>query len=172
MWKQSKCSSTDKQIKKMRFIYTMEYCCCCCCLVASVMSDSVRLYGLQPARLVCPWNSPGKNSGVDCHSLLQRIILNHGSNLGLLHCRWILCHLSQQGSQLVRWVGYKSYIPVVFLYTNNWKYNTAKQQQSPMKLDTMILGIFFHMFIYKCTGDMWRKKYIKLSFFNNLFVSQ
>ena len=33
----------------------------CVCAVASVVSDSVRLYGLQPARLLCPWFSPGKN---------------------------------------------------------------------------------------------------------------
>ena len=37
-----------------------------------------------------PWDSPGKNTGVDCHSLLQRIFLTHGRNLGLLHCRQIL----------------------------------------------------------------------------------
>ena len=46
----------------------------------------------------CPWNSPGKNNGVGCHSLLQGIFLTQGSNLGLLHCRQILYHLSHQGS--------------------------------------------------------------------------
>ena len=35
------------------------------------MSDSLPLYGLQPTRLLCPWNSPGKNTGVGCHFLLQ-----------------------------------------------------------------------------------------------------
>ena len=38
--------------------------CCCCCLVASVMSDSVGPNGLQPTRLLCPWDSPGKNTAV------------------------------------------------------------------------------------------------------------
>ena len=33
----------------------------------------------------CPWNFPGKNTGVGCHFLLQRIFLNQGSNRGLLH---------------------------------------------------------------------------------------
>ena len=51
-----------------------------------------------PARLLCPWNSPGKNTGVGSHSLLQRIFLTQGSNPGILHCRWILYHLSHQGS--------------------------------------------------------------------------
>ena len=37
----------------------------------SVMSDSVRLYRRHPTRLPCPWDSPGKNTGVGCHFLLQ-----------------------------------------------------------------------------------------------------
>ena len=49
------------------------------------MSDSVRPHGLQPTRLLCPWDSPGKNAGVGCHFLLQGIFLTQGSNLGLLH---------------------------------------------------------------------------------------
>ena len=49
-----------------------------------VMSDSLCLCGLQPTRLLCPWDSPGKNSGVGCHALLQGIFLTHGSNLHLL----------------------------------------------------------------------------------------
>ena len=45
--------------------------CCCCYLVASVVSDSVRPYGRQPTRLPCPCDSPGKNTGVGRHFLLQ-----------------------------------------------------------------------------------------------------
>ena len=36
----------------------------------SVVSDSLRPWGLQPTRLLCPWDSPGKNTGVGCHVLL------------------------------------------------------------------------------------------------------
>ena len=64
----------------------------------SVVSDSLRPYGLWPTRLLCPWNFPGKNTGVDCHSLLQGIFLTQGLNLGLLHCRQILYQLSYEGS--------------------------------------------------------------------------
>ena len=46
-------------------------CCCCCCEVASVVSDSVRPHRRQPTRLPHPWDSPGKNTGVGCHFLLQ-----------------------------------------------------------------------------------------------------
>ena len=46
-------------------------------------------------------NSPAKNTGVDCHSLLQGIFLTQGENPGLLHCRQILYHLNHQGSTLI-----------------------------------------------------------------------
>ena len=46
-------------------------CCCCCCWVTSVVSDSVQPHRWQPTRLPRPWDSPGKNSGVGCHFLLQ-----------------------------------------------------------------------------------------------------
>ena len=46
-------------------------CDCCCCSVASVVSDSARPHRRQPTRLRRPWDSPGKNTGVGCHFLLQ-----------------------------------------------------------------------------------------------------
>ena len=52
-------------------------------------------------------NSPGKNTGVGCHALLQGIFPTQGSNPGLPHCRWILYHLSYQESpKLLEWVAY------------------------------------------------------------------
>ena len=51
---------------------------------------------MQPTRLLHPWNSPGKNTVVGCHSLLQGIFPTHGLNLGLLHRRWMLYRLSHQ----------------------------------------------------------------------------
>jgi len=68
----------------------------------SVMSESLQPYGLQPARLLCPWNFPGKNTGVSCHFLLQGIFLTQGLNLGLLHCRQTLYHLNYQRSPVNR----------------------------------------------------------------------
>ena len=41
---------------------------------------------------------PGKNTGVGCHAPPQGIFPTKGLNPGLLHCRWILCPLSHQGS--------------------------------------------------------------------------
>ena len=52
----------------MRYIHAMER---CCCWVTSVVSDSLRPQRRQPTRLPRPWDSPGKNTGVGCHFLLQ-----------------------------------------------------------------------------------------------------
>ena len=52
---------------------------------------------LWPTRLLCSWDSPGKNNRVDCHALLQEIFLTHRLNPGLLHCRQMLYHLSHKG---------------------------------------------------------------------------
>ena len=53
--------------------------------VASVVSNSLQPFGLQPTRLLCPWDSPGKNTGMRCHFLLQGIFLTQGLNPCLLH---------------------------------------------------------------------------------------
>ena len=55
------------------------------CSVASVVSSSLRPHGLQTTKLLCPWDSPDKNTGVGCHALLQGIFLTQGSNPYLLH---------------------------------------------------------------------------------------
>ena len=60
----------------------------------SFVSDSLRPHGLQPTRFLCPWDPPGKNTGVGCHFLLQGIFLTQGQNLGLQNCRHILYCLS------------------------------------------------------------------------------
>ena len=65
-WKQPRCPLADEWIRKLWYIYTMD-----CCCIASVMSDSVGPHGLQPTRLPRPWDSPGKNTAVGCHFLLQ-----------------------------------------------------------------------------------------------------
>ena len=49
------------------------FCCCCCCQVASVVSNSVQPHRQPPTRFHHPSDSPGKNIGVDCHFLLQRM---------------------------------------------------------------------------------------------------
>ena len=80
----------------------------------SVASSSLQPHRLQTARLLCPWNSPGKNTGEGCYSLLQGIFPTQGSNPGFPHCRRILYCLSHRGisshygvgcnSQITHWV--------------------------------------------------------------------
>ena len=53
----------------------------------SVVSHSLPPHRLQTTELLSPWDSPGKNAGVGCHPLLQRIFSTQGWNPGLLYCR-------------------------------------------------------------------------------------
>ena len=69
------------------------------------------LYELEPTRLFCPWDSPGKNTGVGCHALLQRIFLTQGSNLRLLCLlHWHMNH-SLPGSSVLGILQYWSGLP-------------------------------------------------------------
>ena len=58
-------------------------------VLVSLSCPTLRPHGLWPARLLCPWDSPGKNAGVGCRSLLQGIFPTQELNPGLLHCRQI-----------------------------------------------------------------------------------
>ena len=74
-------------------------------------------------RLLCPWNFPGKNTGVSCYFLLQGIFLTQGSNLGLLYCRskppgkplpsWLYCRSKPPGKPLPSW--FQSFVPSFFI---------------------------------------------------------
>ena len=67
--------------------------CCVCLLSHSVVSGSLQPHGLQPTGLLCPWDSPGKNTGMGSQSPLQGIFLTQGSNpclLRLQNCRQVV----------------------------------------------------------------------------------
>ena len=70
---------------------------CCESVSCPVVPDSLRPMDCgQPGCSVHPWNSPGKNIRVGCHSPLWRIFSIQGLKQGLPHCRQILYHLSHQ----------------------------------------------------------------------------
>ena len=71
------------------------------CECPSVMSNSLRPHWVAPTRLLCPWDFPGKNSGVCCHSFLQGNFPSQELNPGLRHCWQILYRLSHQGNSSV-----------------------------------------------------------------------
>ena len=67
------------------------------CISCSVLSDSA-IPCTVTHQAPLSWDSPGKNTGVGCHALLQGVFPTQGSNLGFPHGRQILYHLSHQGS--------------------------------------------------------------------------
>ena len=72
----------------------------------------------QPGSSV-PGDSPGKNTRVGCHALLQRIFPIQGFKPGLLYCRWILYCLSHQRSPwILEWVAYP--FPKGSSWPRNW----------------------------------------------------
>ena len=68
---------------------------CLCMLSYALMYNSFWPRG-WPARLLCPWDFPGKNTGVGCHFLLQGIFPTQGSNFGLLTIKKISIHKQGQ----------------------------------------------------------------------------
>ena len=69
------------RIESMSIWSTQIILCVCVCACVCVQSCLT----LEPTRLLCPWNSPGKDSGVGCHFLLHVNFTTQGSNLYLLH---------------------------------------------------------------------------------------
>ena len=63
--------------------FLLKYVSMCAC---SVVSDSLRPYGLQPTNLLCPWDSLGQNTGVGCHSLFQGIFPTQGPSHSCVSC--------------------------------------------------------------------------------------
>ena len=80
---------------------TVERCESTCAVFSlSVLFDSLRPHGPYPARLLCPWIFPGKNTRVGCHFLVQGISLTQELNLCLLHWQAGSLSLNHQGSPI------------------------------------------------------------------------
>ena len=73
---------------------------CCCCVVSKLCPTFLWSHGLQPTRLLCLWDFPGKNAEVGCHFLLQGIFLIQRLNSHLLHWQVDSLSLSHRGSPL------------------------------------------------------------------------
>ena len=92
----------------------------------SVVSDSLRPHGLWPSRLFYPWNSPGKNTGVGCHSLPQGIFLTQGSNPRLF-CLW---HW-QAGSLPLAHLGSSPCVLAKLIESNVWDFPGGPVVKNP-----------------------------------------
>ena len=116
------------------------------------MSDSLWPYGFKPTRLLSPWDSPGKNTGVGSHSLLQRIFTTQGSNpclLCLLH--WYVGSLRLKHLPGSPWRGIVgSRAARGQPYTYRWMLVTALGQR--MFMDSESIGyVWYHC--RKSLGD-------------------
>ena len=106
-------------------------------------SDSLRPHGLEPDRLLRPWYSPGKTTGVGSHALLQGIFLTQGSNPHLLHCKRILYH----------WATGKT-LSFAFLRSFRWFLHgqAAHRQHLPEILTEWFLDVICRQYICKAVG--------------------
>ena len=94
-WKKCRCTSTDANIKKLWKVYAMEY---YSCYFVAKLYVILRPQGLQLTRILCPWDFPGKNTGVCCHFLLQGIFLTQKLKSWFLHWQADYLPLTHQGN--------------------------------------------------------------------------
>ena len=85
----------------------------------SVVSDSLEPHGLQPTRLLRPWDFPGKSTGVGCISFSRGVFPTQGSNLSLLHWQADSLPLSHQRSPHPAFTLYKCLNISIFVYVTN-----------------------------------------------------
>ena len=96
-----------------------------------MFNESVKVLVAQPCLTLCdpmgcPWNSPGQNTGVGNHFLLQEICPTQGSNPGLLYCGQILYCLNHPEGVLVHsqihkpFGSMKSFLSLRWTMTSPW----------------------------------------------------
>ena len=100
----------------------------------------LRPHGLWPARLPCPWDSPGKNTGVGSHALLQGTFPTQGWNPGLLHCRQILYCLSHQETSMF----VSSLPPKIVLWHNGKESACQCRRHRRCRFDPWVRKIVWH----------------------------
>ena len=111
------------------------------CLVTKLCPTFLWLHGLQPARLLCLWDFPGKNTGVGCHFLLQGIFPTQRSNLCLLLGRQIF----------YRWASWKA--PKEIRATQKLPLiEYSKKQESAIKSGKKKTNVCIFIFCVNLTG--------------------
>ena len=106
------------------------------------MSDSVRPHGRQPTRLPRPWDSPGKNTGVGCHFLLQCMKVKSESEVAqlcqLLATPWAAAHQAPPSMGFSRqeyWSGVPLPSPIFILWNIILKYKEIIYATTRMNLE-------------------------------------
>ena len=124
-----------------------------CALLCSVTQPCPTLCNLMgcspPGSSVCG-GSPGKNTGVGCHDLLQGIFSTQGSDLGLPHCRWVLYYLSHLGNP------YDPAIPPLGIFPK--KIKTLTQKDIRTFMFTVVLFTIAKIWKQLMSLDRWMDK--------------
>ena len=126
-------------------------CCCCCCWVASVMSNSARPHRQQPTKLPRPWDSPGKNTGVGCHFLLQCMKVKSESEVDQscptpgVHMDWSPPGSSAHGifqARVLEWgaIAFSEVIANAGLSSTRFPHNACNRFLALWTLDSTTLG--------------------------------
>ena len=125
-------------------VIALQYCVGFCCAVLAVLSR-VRLCGpmdCSPPGSSVHGDSPGQNTGVGSHALLQGIFLTQELNRGLLYCRWILYQLSYQGSSAI-WDAYiLSHLDLSLMSLSPSRFITEHQEELPVLYSNFPLAVY------------------------------
>ena len=133
---------------------------CACVLSCSVMSNSLQPQGLPPTKLLHPWDSPGKNTGMGCPALLQGIFPTQWSNPSLPHCRQILCLLNHQGSPNSLIVGvYMEKAMAPHSSTLAWKIPWMEEPSRLQSMGSLRVGQDWVASLSLFTFMHWRRKW-------------
>ena len=122
------------------------------------MSNSLELCP-TPVRLLCPWDSPGKNTGMSCCALLQVIFPAQGSNLCLLSLlHWQVGSLplvlpGKPNNAVLLPSNYFQHSDSLFLYITKWSPQYLQLPFAPYKVMTMLF-FFLTMLLTVCFISM------------------
>ena len=111
------------------------------------MSDSVRPHRWQPTRLLCPWDSPGKNTGVGCHFLLQCMKMKSESE-ALRRAR-LLATPRTAAYQASPSMGYSSGKKLNYLFSLIWKCFTWRDSNNLFAFKNFLFSLYFDVSIFK-----------------------
>ena len=118
------------------------------------MSDSVRPHRRQPARLPSPWDSPGKNTGVGCHFLLQCIKVKTESEVALLATPWTAAYQAPPSMRF----SLQEYWSGVPLPSPLFPLNAFKIPFLSLNFDTLIiiyLKVIFELILLLVLNFLW-----------------
>ena len=138
-------SSMSYLKNKYKPLLTISFPLAMCMLKLLPSCPTLQPCGLQPSRLLCPWDSPAKNTGVGCHAFLHGIFLTQGSNPG----SWILSLTSPvlaSGFFTTRttWGAFSPFLQTQFSRKNDLFSHSFLEPQSLFQVPTLLLTMIYY----------------------------